>query len=54
MLDRARLAAIIRRAGEIAMSQWPIDNKALEVLGKWTERRYRRPIWRSMPFFAAS
>lgn len=34
MLDRARLEAIIRRAGEIAMSQWPVDNKALEVYGK--------------------
>lgn len=34
MLDRARLEAIVRRAGEIAMAQWPVDNKALEVHGK--------------------
>lgn len=34
MLDRARLEAIVRRAGEIAMEQWPGDNKVLEVFGK--------------------
>lgn len=34
MLDRARLEKIIRQAGEIALAQWPVDNKALEVFGK--------------------
>lgn len=34
MLDRARLEAIVRRAGQIAMDQWPGDNKALEIFGK--------------------